>query len=110
MNPENSKDPAEKHLDDLLDSYTVLPASRNLHSRILSAAVDRHSKPKETIYGALLELILSIGGWRVAAPALALSLISGVALNAWISYSPHPDMSVTIWELSMLTTQQESIQ
>ena len=62
-------------LEQMLDQYSVAPASAQLRARILAAA------PKERKAGWLEILRDEIFGWRPALPALGLALCLGIAFG-----------------------------
>ena len=89
----------DKELDNLLDAYQVAPTSSHLKRRIL----DRATRPSPWA-----EFLIAMGGWRIAGPALAASLMCGVVSQLWwnqsVSYSVAED---SVWTLAMLNTTQE---
>lgn len=89
----------DKELDNILNAYRVAPASAALRQRIVQNA----SRPSPWA-----ELLAAIGGWRIAGPALAASLMFGVVSQLWwtqsVSYSVAED---SVWTLAMLNTTQE---
>lgn len=107
MSKRQHGEPTERQLDEWLDSYAVPPAGKHLRNRILTAAREQPPHGLQAVFGAIQELILAIGGWRIAGPALALSLIMGIGLNLYISSSAQPGPTVTVWQLSMLSTAQD---
>lgn len=89
----------DKEFDNLLNAYQVVPASSRLTRRILDSATRPFS---------WAELVAAMGGWRIAGPALAASLMCGVASQLWWTQSASyqvPEDSV--WTLAMLNTSPE---
>jgi hypothetical protein len=88
-----------KEIDDLLDTYTVTPASPELRQRIFQLS------RQPSAWG---ELLAVIGGWQVAAPALAASLVLGVAVQLWFGQTA-TDIAAndSVWAMAMLEGTQE---
>lgn len=99
-------------LDQMLAQYRVEPANPDLRERILASARIQDQQPVRT--SALFkELLRSIGGWPIAGPALAFSLLCGVSIDLLThtdGSSAATDTAVsnadstTIWELALLST------
>jgi len=106
-------------LDEVLNRHAVAPASAALRARILSTAqtLPQKSPPVSEL---LRQLLRSIGGWGVAGPALAFSMLLGVSFDlatrttATTATTASTLDSTTIWELAMLSTDttadQDSLQ
>ncbi|MDF1692401.1 MAG: hypothetical protein P1U47_08520 [Zhongshania sp.] len=89
----------DTELDNLLNAYRVAPASAALRQRIVQNA----SRPSPWA-----ELLAAIGGWRIAGPALAASLMFGVVSQLWWTQSvSHSVAEDSVWTLAMLNTTQE---
>ncbi|MGJ8687217.1 MAG: hypothetical protein ACSHWQ_07040 [Spongiibacteraceae bacterium] len=89
----------DKELDDLLNTYSVSPASLGLQQRILQ--VSRKPSP-------WAELLAVLGGWQIAGPALAASILCGVATQLWWDQAATDVMTGdSVWALAMLDETQE---
>ncbi len=101
-------------LDQVLEQYRVAPASPDLRARILASAQTRpQQSPRAS--APFTELLRSIGGWPVAGPALAFSMLLGVSCDL-LTYSATGNSipatstaesntdSATIWELALLSS------
>ncbi len=94
-------------LGQTLDHHRVAPASAALRERILATAQTLPQKPP-SITQLLWELLRSVGGWPVAGPALAFSMLLGVSFDLATRTDAATTItaqdSTTIWELAMLST------
>ena len=89
----------DNELDDLLNSYTVAPATQGLQQRIMQT-IDTRS--------AGAELLALLGGWRIAVPSLAASMLCGIAIQLWLAPMTTAIQSDTnIWALALLDTSGE---
>ena len=89
----------DKELDELLNSYRVDSASTALQQRIKK----RVRKPSP--WSELLELL---GGWKIAAPALAFSVLCGVSSQLWwMQNTPNNEQNDSVWTLALLDSTQD---
>ncbi len=90
---------SDKELDDLLNSYSVAPASLGLQQNILQAT--RPSSP-------WAELLGLFGGWKIAGPALAASVLCGVITQLWWSQQVTATSATdeSVWTLAMLDSSE----
>lgn len=108
------KDPLQSEdqaLQQTLQKHQVAPASAALRARILAQAAAMDSLPSaQTLpparLGAWWELLAAMGGWKVAVPAMALSLALGVVWNLSPAQPTDEiaavDTATTLWELAGL--------
>lgn len=65
-------------LDALLDADVAAPASTSARLAVMAAL----PAPPQDIARRWRELLALLGGWRIAAPAMAMSLVAGINLGA----------------------------
>lgn len=101
-------------LDQTLDYYRTNPAGDDLRNRILTAAHTQAQKPPPWSQ-SIKELLGALGGWPVAGPALAFSMLLGVATDLVTRPSTTANNlleteteTTTIWELALLSTDSQS--
>lgn len=94
--------PGRQDVEDWLDTYSVPPARPQLRRRILARAA-AGTRPADS--GSWLA---PLGGWRLAGPALAASLLLGVWTDRQfgIEYES-AGAGASVWTLALLPAPQD---